>query len=288
MTKFEITDNTFGDKYKQQLYADYDELLENSASNETAFQVFFERNPILVPGRHTTFGESGHSPYLASLISQPNLNGLTERIPDFMWFAKDSLTFEPVLIEIEAPSKKLFTQNGTPTAEFTKARNQLTEWKAILKQPQNIIKFYDDYDIPLDLRKLDFKPTFILVYGRRSEFEGDTVLTQNRASILGDNEKLISFDRLEVNPKGVNSITSVVKNGKYYAKYVSPIMTISEIFKPIYSKVHSIDSAIDNSSYISDDRKTFMKKRITEIVNAPTKPDDGKLKITRMSDFTFE
>ncbi len=288
MSKFEITDTQFGDKYKEQLYSDFDNLLLNSPTDENAFQDFLEKNPALVPGGNCVFGESGHAPYMLTLISQPSLNGLTERIPDFMWFAKDSLTFEPVLIEIEAPSKRIFNQNGTPSADFTKAKNQLTEWKAILKQPQNILKFYDEYNIPLDLRKLDFRPTFVLIYGRRSEYEGDDILTNKRANLMGENEMLMSFDRLTINPKGVNSTTSYVKNGKYHAKYVSPVMTISEIFKPLYSNILDLDKAIDNSMYIANSRKLFMKKKINEILSAPPKPDDGKLIITRMSDYKFE
>jgi Domain of unknown function (DUF4263) len=289
MAIFQIDNANSTDAYKKQLFEDFQNLLDNKSNDENSFQDFFEKNPMLVPGGNCVFGESGHAPYLNALITQPSISGLMNRIPDFIWFAKDSLTFNPVFIEIEAPNKKVFNKNGTITSDFTQARTQLLEWKSILQQPQNIIKFYDEFNLPLDLRKLTFNPSYVLIYGRRNEFENNTVLIHKRSNIMGKEELLMSYDRIDVNPKGTNAITATVKNSIYIPKYISPITTVSEAFRELYEAYPNLDKAIDNSMYISLSRKQFIKSKIKSILATP-KPivNPNKLKIIRLSDYTFE
>lgn len=43
-----------------------------------------------------------------AVISKPKLPGLSDRQPDFMWIATDSVALYPILIEIETPQKKWF------------------------------------------------------------------------------------------------------------------------------------------------------------------------------------
>ncbi|PIB27166.1 Shedu anti-phage system protein SduA domain-containing protein [Maribacter sp. 4G9] len=98
-----------------------DFLLKNFADDETKFQTFFELNPSFMPGARDEFsimGQSGHEPFSNCLISQPKISGIINRIPDFMWLANDSAYFTPVIIEIEAPSKKHFRKDGNPTSHF--------------------------------------------------------------------------------------------------------------------------------------------------------------------------
>lgn len=289
MAKFQINTPNSQEEYKKQLFKDFQDLLDNHGDEEGRFQEFLEKNPMLVPGGNSLFGESGHMPYLNTLVTQPSLNGLIRRIPDFIWFAKDSLTFNPILIEIEAPNKRIFTKAGEVTAEFTQARSQILEWKSILQQPQNMIKFYDEFDLPQSLRKLTFKPYYLLIYGRRHEFESDAILTNKRSNIMGPDEILMSYDRLDTNPKGMHAITSTVKNGKYIPKYISPITMVSDAFRELYEAYPNLDSAIDNSMYISKSRKRFIKSRIKSILNT-TKAiaNPNVLKIQRLSDYVFE
>ena len=95
---------------------------------EKDYQKFFESNPAFMPGAfELTGGVSSHYPVMNALISQPILGDEKIRKPDFMWLAKDSLCFCPVLIEIEKPSKQEFRNDEVARACFTQAVGQIKQ-----------------------------------------------------------------------------------------------------------------------------------------------------------------
>lgn len=264
---YEFTENSpkpiDDDLYIKKASKDFNNLLRNFPEDETKFQKFFELNPSFLPGARdelTVVGQSGHEPFLKCLISQPKISGIINRIPDFMWLASDSSYFTPVIIEIEAPSKKCFRKEGNPTSHFSHARNQLEEWQTILKRPENILSFYRDFSIDQDLIDLTFKPRFVLIYGRREEFENDKILKQKRGSLMNNDQVLMSYDRIK--PKILdNYITCNVKNGKFIAKNLSPVFKIGPYANEIYN-VENLIEAVDNTEYLSDLRKVFLKDKI--------------------------
>lgn len=170
------------DKYSEKSIREYKILLENSSDKEKIFQQFFEENPSFMPGALELFGQSGHYPYMDALISQPEIGGIFRRRPDFVWLANDSLTFVPVFIEIEKPSKKMFNKDGTTTAEFNQALGQIHEWQYLLNQPTNRQLLYEYFNLPLEIREKTFMPQYLLVYGRRNEYQGNKMLTGIRAA----------------------------------------------------------------------------------------------------------
>jgi hypothetical protein len=113
--------------YEQYLIRQFNNLLETHGDKEKRFQSFFEENPCMLPGAFSLNLKSGHYPFAGTVIAQPELTGLTSKIPDFMWIACDSGTVYPVLIEIEAPAKKYFTKKGKTTEKFNQAHDQLAE-----------------------------------------------------------------------------------------------------------------------------------------------------------------
>ncbi|WP_047247359.1 Shedu anti-phage system protein SduA domain-containing protein [Maribacter thermophilus] len=251
------------EEYISKAEKEFQYLLHNSSHDETTFQKFFERNPCFMPGARDEFsilGQSGHNPHLNCLITQPQITGLIKRVPDFMWLANDSVYFSPIIIEIEAPSKKYFKKDGNPTSHFSQARNQLEEWQTILKRPENILSFYRDFSIPQDLTSLTFKPRFVLIYGRREEFTNDRILTQKRGSLFDNDKILMSYDRIK--PKLFNNyVTCKVKNGKYFAKYLNPTFKIGPFADEIL-ELQNLIQAVDNTSYLTDQRKAFLKDKI--------------------------
>jgi hypothetical protein len=95
-------------EYERQLKQAWQDLL-GSNPTEPVVQSFLEKHPCLLPGFRTMTGSSGHGPFPDAVISQPPLAAIGKKVPDFMWLSKDSLVLEPVLIEIERPSKRWFT-----------------------------------------------------------------------------------------------------------------------------------------------------------------------------------
>lgn len=105
--------------YEESLKKGYRDLL-SSEPTESDMQAFFERNPTLVPGAFPD--RVGHGAFPNALISQPELSGIGDRRPDFMWIARSSAIVQPVLIEIESPGKRWLAGKGKaarPSADFT-------------------------------------------------------------------------------------------------------------------------------------------------------------------------
>lgn len=250
------------DSYEKIALKEYKELLKTKGSEERAFQVFFEKNPSFLPGAFGVYGESGHPPYNNALITQPVLNGLTSKIPDFLWIASDSGTIYPIFIEIETPNKRWFKKNGVPTAEFTQAQSQLSDWKMWLSNPAHQSLFYENYNIDQKIAEgKNVKSQFILIFGSRSELEGNTELNQKRTQLIRENETYMTFDRLSPNIKARDVITCKVKNRKYIAKFVSPTFRLGPVYAKELSKIDNKEEAINNSE-LSDMRKKFILSRL--------------------------
>ncbi|MHB8490683.1 MAG: Shedu anti-phage system protein SduA domain-containing protein, partial [Solirubrobacteraceae bacterium] len=97
----------------------------------------------------------GHGAFPDSLISQPELTGIGERRPDFMWIARNSAMVQPALIEIESPSKRWVAGKGKsarPSADFTQALNQLWQWGEWLARPASREVFLERYGVPATWR----------------------------------------------------------------------------------------------------------------------------------------
>ena len=133
----ERTYQTQGSPERPMSWDDYESLITTEWENllnrepppaEPEIQVFFEQYPSIVPGAFSLLGnESGHYPWLCGLITQPPLPSYNKRVPDFMWLSLSSDTEQPLLIEIEAPSKRWFTKSGKQTENLTQALNQIAD-----------------------------------------------------------------------------------------------------------------------------------------------------------------
>ncbi len=248
-------------RYYSQVMDEYLELLENNSDSEKSFQDFFERNPSFIPGGLQLMGHTSHYPYMDTLISQPEIGIRDTRKPDFLWLAEDSIRFTPVFVEIEKPSKKMFTNSGTPSADFTQAKNQIDEWKYLLSQPDNIRAFYTQFSIPLDMQAKTFSPQYLLIYGRRNEYLGNDIRTGVRASNENNDFVIMSYDRLTPIADYMQFTTCKVSNGKYKILHIPPtfkyrpdrIDTLEE-YKDFYEAIPRMDKT-------SDERKQFLRDR---------------------------
>ncbi|MFJ7649158.1 Shedu immune nuclease family protein [Lysinibacillus sp. NPDC097279] len=251
------------DAYEKKVMDEYKILLKENADDERKFQEFFERNPSLLPGAFGIFGNSGHAPYNNALITQPLLQGLTTKIPDFLWLATDSLNIYPIFIEIEKPNKKWFRKNGQPTAEFTQAQSQLSEWKQWYDNPIHQSLFFQYYDIDREINNgRVVKPQYVLIYGSSiNEFEGKPELNRKRAHLPRENEVYMTFDRLTPEFKARNTITCQVKDRNYLAKYVAPTFELGPLYAKQLNRISKKVEAINNS-LIDEERKGFLVSRI--------------------------
>lgn len=279
--------------YAEKAKKEFEKLLGNFASDESKFQDFFEKNPHFVPGSRDEVsglgvGGSGHQPHLLCLITQPKISGIIKRQPDFMWLASDSVYFSPVIIEIEAPSKKYFKKDGTPTSHFNQAIHQLQEWQTILSRPENILKFYEDFSIPQDLRDITFRPQYLLIYGRRNEYKNEKILKMKRGNMLSTNQTMMSYDRIVPNYLVNPFVCCTVKDGKYLAKYVSPLFQIGP-YEDHLLDIHDLYKAIQRSKGITSVRRKFLTEKLPFCLEYYQKEKDGvKVKIKHGKTFQME
>ena len=87
-----------------------------------------------------------------------------------MWIEINSAEVISTFVEIERPSKRWFHKDGTPTADLSQARDQISEWRGWFED-NTVESFFDTYCLPGEwLSERRFRQQYVLVYGRRSEF----------------------------------------------------------------------------------------------------------------------
>lgn len=245
-------------EYCQHLLPAWEELLAQEPP-ETKVQAFLERHPCLVPGPSAAFGSAGHGVFPSALISQPALPDFTRKVPDFMWIGSDSLSVYPILVEIEAPSKRWFRKDGVSTADLTQALSQLRDWRAWFSEPINQLSFVKYYDVPAHGRPL--KPRYILVYGRRSEFIGDDRAAPRRSALQAMDEILMTYDRMSPD-HSTSDVLTVRRNAiGYVASHVPPTLTVGPHTAHHHAKISGKSEALAASEYITDERKRFLSRR---------------------------
>jgi hypothetical protein len=255
------------EKYEQLIIEEWNELLKrNPMPNENEIHCFLERYPCMVSGAFNLFGaESGHPPIFCGLISQPILPSFNYRKPDFMWLSKNSDTIEPVLIEIEDPNKQWWTDSGQQTAQLTQALNQIIEWRLWFRDLVNQIKFKEMYGIASDNRQ--FKPSFLLIYGRRHEANINSNQILKRTELAKEDVDIITFDRLHPNQKACELLCLSVKFDNkcriLTAISVPATFTLGPSFAEDRATVIGLDNAIDSNKNISKMRKEFLIRRLS-------------------------
>ncbi|MDY0912409.1 Shedu anti-phage system protein SduA domain-containing protein [Rathayibacter festucae] len=251
--------------YETNLRTRWSELLETESSEEET-QRFLEWNPSLVPGVNE-YNTGHHSPLGGVLYSQPQLRHIGKnRQPDFMWLGKTSAEITPVLIEIEKPGLRWFTKKGNTTAHFNQAHGQLSEWKSWFARPDNASHFRERYlSWPEGLSSaLPMNPTYILVFGRRREFEGENVeeLIRHRAQLARSNEVLMTFDRLAPNRDLENVVTVKHRvSGDLDIIGMPASYTTGPLTGETSSRIGPADPIIDRVEGWSEERKEWIKGR---------------------------
>ncbi|MEE8261137.1 MAG: Shedu anti-phage system protein SduA domain-containing protein [Gammaproteobacteria bacterium] len=251
-------------RYAARVKGEFRALL-SSEPKEDLVHAFLERHPALVPGALTPSGTSGHYPLHCALITKPVLPGFHSHEPDFMWIASHSGTWFPTLIEIERPSKRLFTKSGQPRAEFTQARTQLAQWRSWFQSPTNVQQFMDLYGLPPEWREFrSSRLHMILIYGRREEFATSPRISKLRSSLMPSaDEELMSFDRLKMDPNLEAVITVRVSgDARFHAVWVPQTFGTSAAIAESLLSIDGLTDAMDQNEQISEARRAFLKDRI--------------------------
>lgn len=244
------------DAYLKAATARYDEVLAD-AIHEKDMQTVFEEHPSLLPGAFIAL--TGHGAYMKALITQPDLQGIGDRQPDFMWLTRDSGTLSPVLVEIERPGKSWVTggKNPQPTADLTQALNQFRQWREWLDRPANRLVFFEQYGIPQRWRARRFVPFYLLIYGRRSEDPDE--IARVRAELKRSDQDLMTYDHIHYDTRQTGYI-SVRRDGtgRFLALHMPASAKLDPSDPESWSKVAGRAEMVERNPWISDERKHFL------------------------------
>lgn len=115
-----------------------------------------------------------------------------------MWLARNSAVIQPVLVEIESPSKRWIAGRGRdarPHGQLTQALNQLRQRKEWLDKPANGQVLRETYGIPAEWRAMrPLRPRYMLITGRRSE--NPTEIAKLRDLFGRDGFDVLTYDNL--------------------------------------------------------------------------------------------
>ncbi len=252
------------EEYSKRVLAEWHALLNSEQGcEERQIHNFLVRHPSMVPGAYSVTGPSGHSPLSMALLSESPLTGIDIRIPDFIWLANDSLNFTPVFIEIESPCKRWFTQAGDPTHDLAQAHNQLVAWRNWFNRPENVMLFFNTFRIPDGIRRdYNFRPEFVLIYGRRVEFEDRPELTRFRAQFEQHGQIVMTFDRLKPAGDCEHYLSARVRNGDFHALHVPATFQLGPMVAEEFAGIRNIDGAIELNEWISAERRRFLIERL--------------------------
>jgi hypothetical protein len=168
--------------------------LVNRRATEQAIQQFFENFPFMLPG----IDSFHHGPYDGIVVTKFPLGNDFQT--DFAFVTSNSQTLCFTCIEIESPRKCLFRKDGKFHRDYIDAKQQIVDW--LFWARHNIRLALDEWG-PLfkrfRLKDYDIRFRGILVFGRRSHFEGDPKKQQRwSAESASSHEWLITmtYDRV--------------------------------------------------------------------------------------------
>jgi hypothetical protein len=182
----------YADKPASELRQEFIALL-SQGHPEQVYQRYIELNTRLVPREFV----QNHGIHFHLVLRKLSFGA--DYKSDFAYLSKSSDDWNCVLVEIERPDAKFF-KGGTNEFHpaFNKALDQITSWKAWFSEEANKSHFANStvglIRVPLEYNPIH--PKFILVYGRRTEYEKNRTRRRLIAAKEDDNFKILTFDSL--------------------------------------------------------------------------------------------
>ena len=179
-------------KSHKQLRAEFAILLDEDC-NEQTYQTFMERNTRLIPREFV----QNHGIHFNLVLRKLSIGA--DYKCDFCFLTKSSGLWNCVLIEIEKPSSRFFSgRTNKRHSEFDAALGQIDTWRAYLDDMTNHAYLTDQVlgslRRPMGYNPVRFK--YVLVHGRRSEFESNTDRKRLVIAAERDDFRIRTFDSL--------------------------------------------------------------------------------------------
>src|ERR1700722_1278575 len=171
---------------------DFKKLLA-SRENEQKYQDFLEKNTQFVPREFI----QNHGVHFGLVLRK--LSMAKDYTTDFFYLSKSSADWNGVLVEIEKAHSHYFRDNTNEFhVDFTKALQQIGQWRGWFSNPDNHSAFFNatlaHVRLPLERNPCHVK--YVLVFGRRSEFEKNPTRRQLIYAQEREDFKILSYDSL--------------------------------------------------------------------------------------------
>lgn len=252
--------------------AEWTRALESTG--EALLQECLERHPSLLP-IVTVYDQSllggHHGVWMDAVISQPPLPGFHRRVPDFMWIKSDSATVVVTCVEIERQDKFWFRRDGTPTAQLTQALDQLEEWR-IWFATASKDEFFETYRLPSVWRLRHFSQKYVLVYGRRSEFDTTAgsrhgaeahYLNRKRARMMSPDTAQMTLDAIGPSESNRQLVTVRLRENRLEAVSVPPTFTCGQHMRHLARNVEGLELSIRSmATPASAERIGYLARRL--------------------------
>ena len=160
---------------------------------EQYYQSLLESNTELIP-REFVLNHGVHFSLVLRKLSMAK-----DYTTDFFYLSKSTVKWNCVLIEIEKPSSRFFTKGKNSFhKDFMKGLDQIDRWRALFSLPSNFQHFVDSTisTIRNPLKQNPCRVKYVLVFGRRSEYENSDL--QRRLVLAKESEdfRIITYDSL--------------------------------------------------------------------------------------------
>jgi hypothetical protein len=244
--------------------------------DERAVQLFFEKYPSALLGALEGV-ESYYNIFSGIVISQPRLKSFDgDKQPDFLIVTWNSLNLYFNFIEIEDPSKKIYTGSSQqPSNEFKQAVGQLMQWSSFGKDEvvnycKELLKslFKDNFNNQPDKMR---HYNYILVYGFSDEILN---LGERHNHLLQEyfverNKHHCTFSRLLSNTRFDSPLFTVKKEAETNRFKAIGFVPFKDYGVHDWSDLHNIIGKQElirvSANLMTDDEKDILIKRIDEL-----------------------
>jgi hypothetical protein len=195
---------------KHKLSEEYSKLLDENAE-EQKYQDFLERHPYFIPREFV----QNHGIHFDLVFRKLSL--AKDYITDFFYLSKSSDDWNCVLIELEKPQSKFFKQGTNEFHnDFNKGMSQIRRWRAWFENSANKEHFVNNtlrsIRIPLERNPCYIK--YVLVHGRRAEYQDNHIRSGLIRAEERDDFKIITYDSLMESISSKNDLYIAVKNNE--------------------------------------------------------------------------
>jgi hypothetical protein len=174
--------------------AEFQKLLDEGHP-EQVYQKYMEEHTALIP-REFVQNHGIHFDLVFRKISLAK-----DYAPDFFYLSKSSADWNLVLVEIEKPHSRYFKEQSNDLhPDFLTGLDQIARWRAWFDNPANLAGFIDGtiapVRVPEIMRRNKCYVKYVLVHGRRVEFEGSELRRGLIRAREADDFHIVSFDSL--------------------------------------------------------------------------------------------